>query len=80
MLISEKNGSFTVNVNGEEVMSTRSFGKVGKTYNSASEAFKDASYAYSVEPPLSNEYSSFWSVTGVLSALGFVLYYGINHF
>lgn len=26
-------------------MSTRSFGKVGKTYTSASEAFRDADYA-----------------------------------
>jgi hypothetical protein len=61
-------------------MSTRSFGMVGKTYKTASEAFKDASYAYSIETPLENEYSTFWSVSGVLVALGLILYYGINHF
>jgi hypothetical protein len=61
-------------------MSTRSFGMVGKTYKTSQEAFKDASYAYSIETPMKDEYSTFWSVCGVLVALGLILYYGINHF
>ena len=60
-------------------MSTRNFGMVGKTYKSTSEAFKDASYAYSIEPPMKDEYSTFWSVLGVLTALGLILYYGVNY-
>lgn len=38
-------------------MSTRSFGMVGKTYRTASEAFKDAEYACAIiKPP-----NSFWA-------------------
>ena len=55
-------------------MSTRSFGMVGKTYKTASEAFKDASYAYSIEPPMESEYSTFWSVLGVITALGIIVW------
>ena len=61
-------------------MSTRSFGMVGKSYKTSSEAFQDASYATAMEMPDKSEYSSFWSVCGVLVALGLILYYGINHF
>ena len=43
MIVKEKNGSLTINCNqGEATMSTRSFGMVGKSYKTASEAFKDA--------------------------------------
>jgi hypothetical protein len=38
-------------------MSTRSFGMVGKTYKTASEAFKDAEYACAITKPP----SSFWA-------------------
>jgi len=61
-------------------MSTRSFGMVGKTYKTSQEAFKDASYATGIEMPDKSEYSTFWSVSGVLVALGLILYYGINYF
>ena len=74
MLISEKNGSFTVNVNGGEVMSTRSFGMVGKSYSSISEAFKDADYATALEMPLRSEYSHLWVIFGVLVGLGIVVW------
>jgi hypothetical protein len=74
MLISEKNGSFTVNVNGGEVMSTRSFGMVGKSYSSTSEAFKDADYATALEMPLRSEYSHLWVIFGVLVGLGIVVW------
>ena len=79
MLIKEKNGSYTVNVNGGEVtMSTRSFGMVGKTYKSASEALKDASWCTAIQRPHKSEYSHIWSILGVLSALGLVLFVAIR--
>ena len=71
----EKDGSLTINVKqGEITMSTRNYGMVGKTYNSASEAFKDASWSTAIERPDKSEYSHFWSILGVLSALGLVLF------
>ena len=75
MLLKEKNGSLTINVNGGEVtMSTRSFGMVGKSYNSASEAFKDATWSTAITRPEKNEYSHIWSILAVLSAIGLVVY------
>lgn len=38
-------------------MSTRSFGMVGKTYKTASEAFKDADYATAIQRPA----KGFWA-------------------
>jgi hypothetical protein len=38
-------------------MSTRSFGMVGKTYKTASEAFKDANYACAITRPA----KGFWA-------------------
>ena len=71
----EKDGSFTINVNGGEVtMSTRSFGMVGKSYKTASEAFKDASYATGIEMPDKSEYSHLWAVLGVIAALGLIVW------
>jgi hypothetical protein len=61
-------------------MSTRSFGMVGKTYKTSQEAFKDAEWYVAIETPTKDEYSTFWSVCGVLTALGLILYYGVNHF
>jgi hypothetical protein len=50
-------------------MSTRSFGMVGKTYNSASEAFKDANYATAIQRPQSSNMDGF---NGFIMALLFV--------
>ena len=55
-------------------MSTRSFGMVGKSYNSTSEAFKDADYAMALEMPLKSEYSHLWVVFGVLVGLSIVVW------
>jgi hypothetical protein len=55
-------------------MSTRSFGMVGKSYKTASEAFKDASYATGIEMPDKSEYSHIWAVLGVLAALGLIVW------
>ena len=75
MLLKEKNGSLTINCNkGEAVMSTRSFGMVGKSYKTASEAFKDASYATGIEMPDKSEYSHIWALLGVLTALGIIVW------
>ena len=75
MLIKEKNGSLTINVKqGEITMSTRSFGMVGKSYSSTSEAFKDADYATALEMPLRSEYSHLWVIFGVLVGLGIVVW------
>jgi hypothetical protein len=75
MLIKEKNGSLTVNVNeGEITMSTRNFGMVGKTYKTSSEAFKDATWSTAIQRPEKSEYHHIWSVLGVLSAVGLTIY------
>jgi hypothetical protein len=50
-------------------MSTRSFGMVGKSYNTASEAFKDANYANPIEIPTKAEYDYVWAVLGGLTAI-----------
>ena len=51
-------------------MSTRSNGMVGKTYKTASDAFKDAEYASAIQRPQESEYDFFW---GLMGALFFVL-------
>lgn len=69
----EKNGSLTLNCNqGEITMSTRSFGMVGKSYKTASEAFKDADYANPIEMPEKAEYDYVWVVLVCLITMGFV--------
>jgi len=50
-------------------MSTRSLGMMGKTYRSASEAFKDADYAIAIERPQESSYDGF---SGFLMAMVFV--------
>ena len=55
-------------------MSTRNYGMVGKTYNSASEAFKDASWSTAIQRPDKSEYSHIWAILGVLSALGLIVW------
>ena len=80
MLIKEKNGSLTINCKqGEITMSTRSFGMVGKTYKSASEAFKDATWSTAIQRPAKSEYHHIWSVLAVLLAIVLTLYV-LNHF
>ena len=55
-VLEEKDGSFTINCNeGEVTMSTRNFGMVGKSYKTASEAFKDADYATAIQRPQKDE-------------------------
>jgi hypothetical protein len=69
-IIAEKDGSFTVNVNGGEIsMSTRSHGMVGKTYSSASDAFRDADYATAIERPYQTDFSG---IGAFLAALAFL--------
>ena len=55
-------------------MSTRSFGMVGKSYNTASEAFRDAEYATALEMPQKGEYDHILAILGALSALGLVVW------
>jgi len=45
-------------------MSTRTVGMVGKTYKTASEAFKDADYATAIERPQSSDFSGFGAFCG----------------
>ena len=84
MLIKEKNGSLTVNVNGGEVtMSTRSYGMMGKTYKTAQEAFKDADYYVAIQRPEKNEQGVFWGFVGALlivAIFGYGFYLTINRF
>jgi len=47
-------------------MSTRSFGMVGKTYKTASDAFKDATYATAITRPQEAQYDFFWGLMGTL--------------
>ena len=59
---------------GTREMSTRSFGMVGKSYKTASDAFKDADYAQGMEMPLESEYSHLWAILGVIAALGLIVW------
>lgn len=61
-------------------MSTRSFGMVGKSYRTAQEAFKDASWSTAIERPKENEYSEFWCFLGAMCALGLIAYVGFTRF
>jgi hypothetical protein len=75
MIVAEKNGSLTINCKqGEATMSTRSFGMVGKSYKSASEAFKDATWSTAITRPEKSEYHHICGILGVLSAVGIVVY------
>jgi len=47
---------------------------VGKTYKSASEAFKDATWSTAIQRPEKSEYHHIWGVLGVLSAVVLTLY------
>jgi hypothetical protein len=50
-------------------MSTRNVGMVGKTYTSASEAFKDATWSTAIEMPNKSEYDHLWAIGWVILAL-----------
>ena len=84
MLIKEKNGSLTVNVNGGKVtMSTRSYGMMGKTYKTAQEAFKDADYYVAIQRPEKSEQGVFWGFVGALlivAIFGYGFFLTINRF
>ena len=73
-LIAEKDGSLTINCEGESTVSTRSKGMVGKTYKSASEAFKDADYATAIQRPESSDFSGFGAFCGALVFLAVFAY------
>ena len=60
-------------------MSTRSFGMVGKSYKSASEAFKDATWSTAIEMPEKSEYTHIWAILWVLAAL-FVMVWVFSRF
>ena len=71
----EADGSITINCNkGEVTMSTRNLGMTGKSYSTASEAFKDANYATAIQRPESGENDHLWAVMWVLLALGLVVF------
>lgn len=55
-------------------MSTRNFGMVGKAYRTASEAFKDADYAYAIERPELSDFSGIGSFLGALAFLAVFAY------
>jgi len=54
-------------------MSQWNYGE-GKTYRSASEAFRDADYATAIEGPQQSEYSWFWGFVGALAFVGVFAY------
>jgi hypothetical protein len=47
---------------------------VGKSYKTASEAFKDAEYASAIERPQESEYDIFWGLMGALLFVGVFAY------
>ena len=54
-------------------MSTRSYGMLGKTYRSASEAFKDADYANPIDIPEKSEYDYVGPILVCLITVAFVV-------
>jgi len=56
--------SSKLNIEKGSKMSTRSLGMMGKTYKSASEAFKDADYATAIEMPEKSDFSGFGAFCG----------------
>ena len=47
-------------------MSLRSIGMVGKTYKTASEAFRDADYATAIQRPIQGDFDGFGAFLGAL--------------
>jgi hypothetical protein len=73
-LIAEKDGSLTINCEGESTVSTRNIGMVGKSYKSTSEAFKDADYATAITRPELSDFSGFGAFLGALVFLAVFAY------
>jgi hypothetical protein len=73
-IIAEKDGSFTINCEGESTVSTRNLGMVGKAYKTASEAFRDADYATAIERPHQTDFSGFGAFLGALVFLAVFAY------
>jgi hypothetical protein len=73
-IIAEKDGSFTINCEGESTVSTRNFGMVGKSYKTASEAFRDADYATAIERPQQTDFSGIGAFLGALVFLAVFAY------
>ena len=64
-------------------MSTRSFGMVGKTYKTASEAFKDATWSTAIERPTERRYEVTWALSWaffVVGGFGYCVWQTISHF
>ena len=84
MIYQEKDGSYTINCNeGKVTMSTRSFGMVGKSYKTASEAFKDATWSTAIQRPTEKRHEAFWGLLAVLffvSTFGYIFWGAISRF
>ena len=82
--IKEPDGSYTINCKkGEATMSLRNFGMVGKTYKTASEAFKDADYATAIQKPIEKRYEWIWALLGTIffvSTFGYIFWSAISRF
>jgi hypothetical protein len=64
-------------------MSTRNFGMVGKSYKTASEAFRDADYATAIQRPQSSDFSGFGAFCGAIlfvSVFGYGFWLTIGRF
>jgi hypothetical protein len=55
-------------------MSTRNFGMVGKTYRTASEAFRDADYATAIHRPQETDFSGIGAFLGAMLFLAVFAY------
>jgi hypothetical protein len=63
-------------------MSTRTLGMVGKSFRTASEAFKDADYATAIQRPEKSNCGSFIAFVmalGISLIFGYGLYLTISH-
>ena len=84
MIVKEKNNSYTINCKkGEATMSLRTFGMVGKTYKTASEAFKDAEYATAIQRPTEKRYEALYAIVGTLffvATFGYIFWQAISRF
>jgi len=64
-------------------MSLRSLGMVGKTYKTASEAFRDADYATAIQRPQQSEHGLFWALLWaffVVGGFGYSFWLTINRY
>jgi hypothetical protein len=64
-------------------MSTRSVGKMGKTYRTQQEAFKEPDYYTAIQRPEKSPYGEFCGFVGALffiATFGYIFWQGLNHF